>query len=250
MRLGWFWRRNESLCSEFGRWNRAPGPLQRPQPHRRRTSALTGESMPAEKTAGPASSPPPPLLDCPCLALMGMHVVSGGRSTNKFLALRSVGALERPTQSQSQHCAATCTLHSKAAAPCHTLAGTGLCVVVATGQDVFLATVASTLQHKAGGAGQNPECHTAPHLRPFPRLPLPVSVHAFTLQKPSNAFQLGVQRVSYLLIAFMAAMVPLVVASSSLMTRNWGQARRRGWAAIRQQSTKAVLGAQATSPVS
>jgi hypothetical protein len=59
-----------------------------------------------------------------------------------------------------------------------------------------------------------------------------------TPQKPSNAFHGGVRRVSYLLIAFMAAMVPLVVASSGLMTHNWGQARLRG-AAARQRGAEA-----------
>ena len=43
-------------------------------------------------------------------------------------------------------------------------------------------------------------------------------------QKPENAFQRGVQRVSYLLISFMAAMVPFVVALSGLMTHSWSQA--------------------------
>lgn len=47
------------------------------------------------------------------------------------------------------------------------------------------------------------------------------------LQKPPNAFQRGVQRVSWLLIAFMAAMVPLVVLCNGLMTGDWAQVRGR-----------------------
>ncbi|KAI7845547.1 hypothetical protein COHA_000966 [Chlorella ohadii] len=111
-------------------------------------AALTGESMPAAKSARAERSSrhhaPTSLLDCRCLAFRGTHVVSG----------------------------------------------TGLGIVVATGSGCYIATMAEQLRR----------------------------------QKPANAFQLGVQRVSYLLIGFMAAMVPLVVISSGLMTRNWGQA--------------------------
>lgn len=43
-----------------------------------RAAALTGESMPVEKTGRRAHPPLPPLLDCPNLAFMGTHVASGG----------------------------------------------------------------------------------------------------------------------------------------------------------------------------
>ncbi|KAJ7561477.1 hypothetical protein O6H91_03G030100 [Diphasiastrum complanatum] len=39
---------------------------------------------------------------------------------------------------------------------------------------------------------------------------------------PINAFQKGVRRVSYLLICFMVAMVPIVIVISGLSTHNWG----------------------------
>ncbi|KAL4451583.1 hypothetical protein ABPG75_007245 [Micractinium tetrahymenae] len=72
----------------------------------------------------------------------------------------------------------------------HVVSGTGLGLVIATGNSTYISTLADQLSR----------------------------------QKPPNAFQRGVQRVSWLLIAFMAAMVPLVVACNGLMTGDWAQA--------------------------
>ncbi|KAL4428800.1 hypothetical protein ABPG77_005238 [Micractinium sp. CCAP 211/92] len=72
----------------------------------------------------------------------------------------------------------------------HVVSGTGLGLVVATGNSTYVSTLAEQLGR----------------------------------QKPPNAFQRGVKRVSWLLIALMAAMVPLVVLSNGLMTGDWAQA--------------------------
>ena len=76
-------------------------------------------------------------------------------------------------------------------------------------------------------------CYSTVCVPPTPacsaRLPMPQHLPCpqCLLQKPPNAFELGVRRVSYLLIAFMAAMVPLVVAISGYVTGNWPQVRGR-----------------------
>ena len=68
----------------------------------------------------------------------------------------------------------------------HVVSGAGLGVVVATGRHTYISTVAGAL--RAPGA---------------------------------NAFQRGVRRVSYLLIAFMVVVVPLVVAIQGSVTGDW-----------------------------
>ena len=54
-------------------------------------------------------------------------------------------------------------------------------------------------------SGMVPQGVCEPAVQQFANRPCP----PLQVQKPANAFQRGVQRVSYLLIGFMAAMVPV-----------------------------------------
>ncbi|CAM6030359.1 unnamed protein product [Sphagnum balticum] len=68
------------------------------------------------------------------------------------------------------------------------LSGSGTAVVLSTGDKTYISTISSVLSQRA----------------------------------PVNAFQQGVRRVSYLLICFMLAMVPIVIVLSGLTTKHWG----------------------------
>lgn len=122
--------------------------------------------------------------------------------------------------------------------------GTGLRLVVATGSTTYISTLAEQLsqarhpyscQRLSTFVGwpctQHVWCQQAPLalLLLLPagvtlnkRAPSPLRTHTCP-QKPPNAFQRGVHRVSWLLLAFMAAMVPLVVLFNGLMTADWAQ---------------------------
>ncbi|PSC67133.1 magnesium-translocating P-type ATPase, partial [Micractinium conductrix] len=112
-------------------------------------AALTGESLPVEKAA--AAAPP---------------ATPGAPPPPALLECRNLGFMGT-----------------------HVVSGTGLGVVVATGGQTYLSTVADALSQR----------------------------------KPPNAFERGVLRVSYLLIAFMVCMVPLVMLLNGLRTGDWGQ---------------------------
>ncbi|KAJ7564136.1 hypothetical protein O6H91_02G004100 [Diphasiastrum complanatum] len=66
--------------------------------------------------------------------------------------------------------------------------GRALGVVISTGDNTYISTIATYLARRA----------------------------------PINSFQKGVRRVSYLLICFMLAMVPIVIVISGFTTHNWG----------------------------
>ncbi|KAJ7556152.1 hypothetical protein O6H91_05G071400 [Diphasiastrum complanatum] len=66
--------------------------------------------------------------------------------------------------------------------------GGALGVVISTGDHTYISTIATSLARRA----------------------------------PINSFQKGVRRVSYLLICFMLAMVPIVIVISGFTTHNWG----------------------------
>lgn len=68
------------------------------------------------------------------------------------------------------------------------ISGSGIGIVLSTGDNTYISTISSALSRQA----------------------------------PLNAFQKGVRRVSYLLICFMLAMVPIVIVISGLVTKNWG----------------------------
>ncbi|CAM6058207.1 unnamed protein product [Sphagnum tenellum] len=68
------------------------------------------------------------------------------------------------------------------------LSGSGTAVVLSTGDKTYISTISSVLSQRA----------------------------------PVNAFQQGVRRVSYLLICFMLAMVPIVIVLGGLTTKHWG----------------------------
>lgn len=73
-------------------------------------------------------------------------------------------------------------------------------------------------QPRRGNTPAGPARHAKPSCRRPPNPPshLPLSSQPTLAlpQKPLNAFQLGVQRVSWLLIAVMAGLVPVVVLLS------------------------------------
>jgi Mg2+-importing ATPase len=70
------------------------------------------------------------------------------------------------------------------------ISGSGVALVLRTGDDAFLATIMKQLIKK----------------------------------RPLNAFQRGVRNVSYMMIAFMLVMVPIVLVTSGKITGNWGEA--------------------------
>ncbi|KAJ7547024.1 hypothetical protein O6H91_08G065400 [Diphasiastrum complanatum] len=105
-------------------------------------SALTGESIPVEKTADVIEDISTPVFDMRNVGFMGTSVESGE----------------------------------------------GLGVVFSTGDNTYISTIAGMLGNR----------------------------------NPTNAFQKGVRQVSYMLILFMLAMVPIVIVISGFTTHNWG----------------------------
>lgn len=53
-------------------------------------------------------------------------------------------------------------------------------------------------------------------------------------RRPPTAFARGVQRVSFLLIGFMLAMVPIVVTINGWVTKDWVQVRSFGFPVLKQ----------------
>ncbi|KAF8849484.1 magnesium-translocating P-type ATPase [Acephala macrosclerotiorum] len=70
------------------------------------------------------------------------------------------------------------------------ISGSGVALVLRTGDNAFLATIVKQLNQK----------------------------------RPINSFQLGIRNVSYMMIGFMIVMVPIVFAISGKVTKNWRQA--------------------------
>lgn len=190
-----------------------------------RQAALTGESMPAHKSARPERwRRHAPLLECRCLAFRGTHVVSGASlawGRHAACTARPVPPVANPTAPL---------------AAVRTHPGTGLGLVVGTGGGAFISTIADQLrqQARAGAAASALAAHPLQYsatCRLAHRAAVATADWSAPLphpQKPANAFQAGVRRVSYLLIAFMAAMVPVVLGLQAWMTGDWGQARPGG----------------------
>ena len=112
---------------------------------------------------------------------------------------------------------------------------------MATGGSTYISTLADVLNQQARVGRVALQtwwavgmcAHHTPHTTPacsarLPRQCRTISCRSIPYlhcpsQKPPNAFELGVRRISYILIAFMAAMVPLVVVISGYVTGNWPQ---------------------------